>query len=126
MAETNCELEGQVAIVTGAGVHTGSTISRTLAAAGAAVAINYRNAKEGALESVAEIEQAGGRAIAIQGDVTLEAPFDFSWCLAFLGASSDVGLCLGVFAHAHENDGVDCRVQLAVPAAVEPVPDGQS
>ncbi|MFM1816078.1 MAG: 3-oxoacyl-ACP reductase [Pseudomonadota bacterium] len=72
MAQQGSDLKGQVALVTGAGVHTGSTIARTLAAAGAAVAINYRNAKEGALESVAAIEKAGGKAIAIQGDVTNE------------------------------------------------------
>lgn len=73
MSNENQELKGQVALVTGAGVHTGSTIARTLAAAGAAVAINYRNAKEGALESIAAIEKAGGKAIAVQGDVTKEA-----------------------------------------------------
>lgn len=72
MVDNTRELAGQVALITGAGVHTGSTIARTLAAAGAAVAINYRNAKEGALEAVAAIEKAGGKAVAIQGDVTSE------------------------------------------------------
>ncbi len=71
--DLNRELQGQVAIVTGAGLHTGSTIARTLAAAGAAVAVNYRNAKEGAESTVADIRSAGGDAIAVQGDVTSES-----------------------------------------------------
>lgn len=63
------ELEGQIAVVTGAGVNTGSTIARTLAAAGAMVVVNYRRSKEGAEQTVGEIERAGGRAIAVQADV---------------------------------------------------------
>jgi len=63
------ELSGQVAIVTGAGVNTGSTIAKTLADAGAAVVINYRSSKEGALKTVRMIESADGRAIAVQADV---------------------------------------------------------
>jgi 3-oxoacyl-[acyl-carrier protein] reductase len=67
------ELSGQVAIVTGAGANTGSTIAKTLANAGAAVVVNYRSSKEGALETVSSIEKAGGRAIAIQADVCKQA-----------------------------------------------------
>ena len=63
-------LNGDVAIVTGAGVNTGAVIARTLAREGAAVVINYRNAAEGARAAVAAIEAEGGRAIAVQGDVT--------------------------------------------------------
>ena len=62
------ELAGQVAIVTGAGVNTGSTIAKTLASAGAAVVVNYRNSKGPALETVGEIEASGGRAIAVQAE----------------------------------------------------------
>lgn len=67
------ELAGQVAIVTGAGVNTGSTIAKTLASAGAAVVVNYRNSKGPALETVGEIEASGGRAIAVQADVCVQA-----------------------------------------------------
>jgi 3-oxoacyl-[acyl-carrier protein] reductase len=63
-------LEGDVAIVTGAGVNTGAVIAKTLARDGAAVVVNYRNAAAGAGATVAEIEAAGGRALAVQGDVT--------------------------------------------------------
>ena len=63
-------LAGEVAIVTGAGVNTGAVIAQTLAREGAAVVINYRRAEAGAREGVAAIEAAGGKAIAVQGDVT--------------------------------------------------------
>ena len=63
-------LAGEVAIVTGAGINTGSVIARTLAREGAAVVVNYRTAAAGARATVAEIEAAGGRAIAVQADVT--------------------------------------------------------
>jgi glucose 1-dehydrogenase len=64
------QLTGQVALVTGAGVNTGAVIAQTLAREGAAVAINYRNAAEGARATVEAIERDGGKAIALQGDVT--------------------------------------------------------
>ena len=63
-------MAGEVAIVTGAGVNTGAVIAMTLAREGAAVVVNYRNAAEGARSTVAAIEAAGGRAIAVAGDVT--------------------------------------------------------
>jgi NAD(P)-dependent dehydrogenase (short-subunit alcohol dehydrogenase family) len=63
------ELAGQVAVVTGGGHGFGRTISEYLAAEGAAVAITARTA--GPLEeTVAAIEAAGGRALAIPGDVS--------------------------------------------------------
>lgn len=67
------ELAGQVAIVTGAGTNTGSTIAKTLASAGAAVVVNYRSSMGGALETIKAIESAGGRAIAVQADVCKQA-----------------------------------------------------
>jgi 3-oxoacyl-[acyl-carrier protein] reductase len=66
-------IEGEVALVTGAGVNTGAVIATTLAQAGAAVVVNYRNAEAGARATVADIQAAGGRAIAVQGDVTKPA-----------------------------------------------------
>ena len=64
------KLSGKVAIVTGASKGIGAGIAKGLAAAGAAVAANYASSREGADRVVAEIEQAGGRAVAIQGDVS--------------------------------------------------------
>ena len=63
------EFDGEVAIVTGAGLNTGSLIARTLAAAGAAVLVNYKRAGEAAAATIAAIEAAAGRAITAQGDV---------------------------------------------------------
>jgi 3-oxoacyl-[acyl-carrier protein] reductase len=64
------ELAGKVAIVTGASKGIGAGIAKDLGAAGAAVVVNYASSKEGADRVVAEITSKGGRAIAVQGDVS--------------------------------------------------------
>jgi 3-oxoacyl-[acyl-carrier protein] reductase len=64
------KLSGKVAVVTGASKGIGAAIARGLGAAGAAVVVNYASSKEGADQVVAEITGKGGRAIAIQGDVS--------------------------------------------------------
>lgn len=66
-------LDGRVAVVTGGGRDIGRACAMSLAAAGAAVAINYHNSAEGADSAVAEIAAAGGRALALQGDMTSDA-----------------------------------------------------
>ena len=63
------ELKGKVAIVTGAGRNIGRAIALQLAEAGAAVVVNVRSNKSEADAVVAEIEKAGGKAIAVLGDV---------------------------------------------------------
>jgi 3-oxoacyl-[acyl-carrier protein] reductase len=63
-------LEGKVAIVTGGSRGIGAAIAKTLAREGAAVAVNYRSGQTQAEEVVSEIETAGGKAIAVQGDVS--------------------------------------------------------
>lgn len=67
------ELAGEVAIVTGAGINTGAVIAKTLARDGAAVVINYRSSAAAAGATAAEIAAAGGKAIAVEGDVTRAA-----------------------------------------------------
>jgi 3-oxoacyl-[acyl-carrier protein] reductase len=62
-----------VAVVTGASKGIGAGIARELAAAGAAVVVNYAAAKDDAERVVASIKQKGGKAIAVQGDVSKEA-----------------------------------------------------
>lgn len=62
-------LVGRTALVTGAGRGIGRGIAVELAAAGATVAINYRRDGEAAHSAVAEIESAGGRAIAVAASV---------------------------------------------------------
>ena len=64
------ELAGKVAIVTGASKGIGAGIAKSLAAAGAAVVVNYASSKEGADRVVAEIAGKGGRAVAVQADVS--------------------------------------------------------
>jgi len=63
------ELAGKVAIVTGAGRNIGRAIALTLAEAGAAIVVNVRSNKAEADGVVGEIEKAGGKAIAVLGDV---------------------------------------------------------
>ena len=53
-------LAGQVALVTGGSRGIGAAICRTLAADGAAVAVNYRSSEAEAKAVVANIEAAGG------------------------------------------------------------------
>lgn len=64
------ELTGKVAVVTGASKGIGAGIAKSLAAAGAAVVVNYASSKEGADRVVAEITGKGGKAIAVQADVS--------------------------------------------------------
>src|SRR6266436_5778168 len=67
------QLQGKVAIVTGASKGIGAGIAKGLGAAGAAVVVNYASSKEGADRVVAEITRKGGTAIAVQGDVSRAA-----------------------------------------------------
>jgi glucose 1-dehydrogenase len=64
------DLEGKVAIVTGASSGIGYAIAQLFAKHGAAVAINYLAHADAAHHLVSEIEAAGGRAIAVEGDVS--------------------------------------------------------
>ncbi|MFN8291054.1 MAG: SDR family oxidoreductase [Chitinophagaceae bacterium] len=68
------KLEGQVAIVTGAGSGIGAGCAKELAKAGAAVVVNYpvTAARDMAEAVVKEITEDGGRAVAVQCDVSKE------------------------------------------------------
>src|SRR5262245_43089016 len=63
------ELEGRVAIVTGAGRNIGRGIALALADGGAAVVVNARSNLKEAEGVAAEIERAGGQALAVTADV---------------------------------------------------------
>jgi 3-oxoacyl-[acyl-carrier protein] reductase len=70
MTDGSRELAGRVALVTGAGRNIGRAIALELAAAGAALVLNTRQARDEIDAVAAEIERAGGRALALVADVT--------------------------------------------------------
>jgi 3-oxoacyl-[acyl-carrier protein] reductase len=66
-------LDGKVAVITGASKGIGAESARQLAGAGAAVVVNYASDKAGAERVVESIKSAGGRAVAVQADVSRPA-----------------------------------------------------
>ena len=62
--------ENKVVVVTGGSRDIGKAVSLKFGAAGAKVVVNYFNNAEQGAETVAEIEKAGGTAIAVRGDMT--------------------------------------------------------
>jgi 3-oxoacyl-[acyl-carrier protein] reductase len=67
------DLQGRVALVTGASRGIGRAIALALAERGSAVAVNFQTRSGDADAVVAEIRSAGGRAIAIRADVSISA-----------------------------------------------------
>jgi NAD(P)-dependent dehydrogenase (short-subunit alcohol dehydrogenase family) len=70
------KLAGKVALVTGASKSIGQTLAIGLAAAGARVAVNYKNDQAGAQSTCKQIAAAGGEADLLQADIGSKAEFE--------------------------------------------------
>ena len=70
------KLAGKVAVVTGASKGIGAAIAKHLADEGAAVVVNYSSSKEAADKVVSEITKHGGKAVAVQADVSKQADIE--------------------------------------------------
>lgn len=77
-------MENKVAIVTGASRGIGAAIAKKLASLGAIVIVNYAGSREKAEAVVKEIENAGGKAITMQCDIS-----DFNKCGEFINEVKD-------------------------------------
>jgi 3-oxoacyl-[acyl-carrier protein] reductase len=85
-------LESKIVIVTGGSRDIGKSISLKMAAAGAKVVVNYCNNAEKGEQTVAQIKDEGGTAIAVGGDMTKAADVErlIAECRAAFGDSIDV------------------------------------
>ena len=94
------KLAGKVAIVTGASKGIGAGIAKSFAAAGASVVVNYAASRSGADRVVTEIVGLGGRAIAVQGDVSKAADVKqlFDETIAAFGKIDILANNAGVYA----------------------------
>jgi NAD(P)-dependent dehydrogenase (short-subunit alcohol dehydrogenase family) len=73
LSGVDVEIEGKVALVTGAAKRVGRAIALTLAERGAELVIHYLDSEREAQEVLALAKQAGGKPVAVRGDVSVTA-----------------------------------------------------
>jgi len=131
------DLHGRVALVTGGGTGIGQAISLALARCGASVVVNYSKSEKEARDTVAQINNAGGNAVAVKTDVTNELQVEgliTATCSTFGGldvlvANAGGPVAKGLTSELTEtnwNDGLDlnCKsVFLCVKHAMRHLPD---
>jgi 3-oxoacyl-[acyl-carrier protein] reductase len=76
MSNNGKKLTGKVAVVTGASKGIGASIAKHLAEEGASVVVNYASSKSGADKVVSEIKAQGGKAVAVQGDMSKKSDIE--------------------------------------------------
>ena len=96
-----------VTVVTGASRGIGAACAQRLAARGHAVAVNYRADGEAAAKLVAEVTAAGGRAVAIQADVTNHEEVERLFAVAGAELGEVTGLVNNAGATLHVGDLAD-------------------
>jgi NAD(P)-dependent dehydrogenase (short-subunit alcohol dehydrogenase family) len=99
----------KVAVITGGGRGIGAATARLAASRGYAVCVNYRSNREAAASVVAEIETAGGRAVAIGADMSVEADVVrlFRECDQALGPLSALVNSAGIIERQMRVDEMD-------------------
>ncbi|MBI2002228.1 MAG: SDR family oxidoreductase [candidate division NC10 bacterium] len=70
------EIEGKIALVTGSAKRVGRAIALALAERGAELVIHYRDSEREAQELLALLKRAGGKPVAVRGDVSVAADVD--------------------------------------------------
>lgn len=104
MSTDSQKLRGKVAIVTGASKGIGAAIATHLGHAGASVVVNYSSSKEGADRVVADITSQGGKAVAVQANVSQKPDIDrlfaetiiaFGWTESPTGGMSQASFGFG-------------------------------
>jgi 3-oxoacyl-[acyl-carrier protein] reductase len=70
------KLQGNVAVVTGASKGIGASIAKALADEGASVVVNYSSSKQDADRVVADITGRGGKAVAVQGNISKQTDIE--------------------------------------------------
>jgi NAD(P)-dependent dehydrogenase (short-subunit alcohol dehydrogenase family) len=99
----------KVAVITGGGRGIGAATARLAASRGYAVCVNYRSNREAAASVVGEIEAAGGRAVAIAADMSVEADVVrlFQECDQALGPLSALVNSAGIIERQMRVDEMD-------------------